>query len=231
MADQQRWFKLWFSALLDDHLQDLTPAQRWAWVAFGAFTKVYGENGRVYISPNNVTLAAVMGVTAIDLRKTIEVFPHMVVEEGQNSDGHFTVTWKNWNKYQVDSTVAQRVSRLRSKRRGEENKSKKRKELPPLTTALPPEGLDASNGKVIFQIPTGIQHALERAPRLGAVPKIRTAPFWQAQLRANPGVNFVNELLRAEAYLSAHPEKHYRRLEGFLHNWLGRADRPPMEDS
>jgi len=77
-----------------------------------------------------------------------------------------------------------------------------------------------------FAIPEQILHALERAPRLGAVAPLRAPAFWQAELRANPGVELDRELLKAEAYLVAHPEKHYRKLGTFLHGWFGRADRP-----
>ena len=77
-----------------------------------------------------------------------------------------------------------------------------------------------------FAIPSQILHALERAPRLGAVAPLRVPAFWQAELRANPGVELDRELLKAEAYLVAHPEKHYRKLGTFLHGWFGRADRP-----
>lgn len=124
MADQQRWFKLWYSALADDHIQDLSGAERWAWVALGAYTKMHGTRGRVLISPNNTALASAMDVPKSDLLMVIKRLPHVVVEEGQNANGHFSVTWKNWNKYQVDSTVSQRVSSLRSKRRGEEKRKR-----------------------------------------------------------------------------------------------------------
>jgi len=77
-----------------------------------------------------------------------------------------------------------------------------------------------------FAIPSQILHALERAPRLGAVAPLRAPAWWQAELRANPGVELDRELLKAEAYLVAHPEKHYRKLGTFLHGWFGRADRP-----
>mgnify|MGYP003694262361 CR=1 FL=1 len=50
-------------------------------------------------------------------------------------------------------------------------------------------------------------------------------PGGRAEIRANPGVDLGREVLKAEAYLVAHPEKHYRKLSNFLHGWLGRADR------
>ena len=76
-----------------------------------------------------------------------------------------------------------------------------------------------------FKIPDAITAALDKSPRLGQTTRLRRSDWWQAQLRANPAVDFPKEVLRAEAYLVAHPERHYRDLGRFLHGWLGRADR------
>lgn len=134
MADQQRWFKLWCSAPSDDDLQSLPPAQRWAWAAFGAYTKLHGTHGTVTVSPTNAVLAAQMGVTVTDLISTLHALPHLRVTECENRHGEFavtvSVTWDNWAKYQEDSTQAERQKRARasrSKKRGEEI----RREVPP----------------------------------------------------------------------------------------------------
>jgi len=95
-------------------------------------------------------------------------------------------------------------------------------ESPTPTTPLQ----NSLNGrKPAFVINETILAALDRAPQLGAVKRLRTPQFWQAQFRANPGVDWSAEIFKAEAYLVAHPERHYKRLEGFFHSWLGRADR------
>lgn len=125
MADQHRWFKLWHSALSDDELQALTPALRWAWAALGCHTKVHGTRGKVVITRANAVLACAMGVPLPDLIAVIQTLPHVHIEEGSFDNGHVTVTWKNWSKYQEDSTVAQRVASLRSKRREEEKREEK----------------------------------------------------------------------------------------------------------
>jgi hypothetical protein len=128
MAEQHRWFKLWYSALTDDHLQDLPPALRWAWAALGAHTKVHGDKrGRVAISPQNAALAGAMGVTTSDLKSVILQLPNVHVEEGRNRHDHFIVTWDNWYQYQVDSTATQRQQTSRSKRREEKNREDKNK--------------------------------------------------------------------------------------------------------
>ena len=144
MADQQRWFKLWCSVLTDDDLQSLPPADRWAWAALGAHVKQSGTRGTVVISLLNAALAGALGVPLDQLEAVIRRLPHVTVNGGSvvnerrfsgrpSDNGTLTVTFKNWPKYQEDSTVAERVRRLRSKKRGEE-----KRELPTAGTPLPP---------------------------------------------------------------------------------------------
>lgn len=52
-----------------------------------------------------------------------------MLEEWCTRNGYVIVTWKNWNKYQEDSTARERVYALRSKRRGEERRGE---ENPPI---------------------------------------------------------------------------------------------------
>jgi len=87
---------------------------------------------------------------------------------------------------------------------------------------LPPP---TAPSRIEFKIPAPVLHSLDRSPKLGAVPRLRLPAWWQAELRANPGVDLQGEVLKAEAYLVTHPERHYKRLDTFLHGWLGRADR------
>ena len=129
MADQARWFKLWCSAPSDDHIQGLPVADRWAWAVLGAYTKLHGTRGSVQVSATNAVLAAEMGIPVTDLVATLARLPHVTCQNSDN--GVVTVTWKNWIKYQEDSTIAERVSRLRSKKRREE-KREESKEVPPL---------------------------------------------------------------------------------------------------
>lgn len=133
MADQKRWFKLWCSAPSDDDLQHLPPHLRWAWAALGCYTKLHGTRGRLLVNPTNAVLAAEMAVPLDSLFQVIKQLPHVRIEEGFSANGTIAVTWDNWQKYQEDSTVAERVARLRSKRRGEENKKREEKEVPPVS--------------------------------------------------------------------------------------------------
>ena len=127
MADQHRWFKLWCSAPSDDHIQTLPPSLRWAWAAFGAYTKLHGSKGEVSVSATNRALAAELGVTVEELIPTLKLLPNVCVIESENSHDRVSVTWKNWVRYQEDTTQAERQRTSRAKKRGDENK----KRVPP----------------------------------------------------------------------------------------------------
>jgi hypothetical protein len=134
MADQGRWFKLWTNAPDDDAILALPPAIRWAWAALGCYVKAHGTRGRVTIHAGNPALAAQMAVPPERLIDVIKTLPHVTTERAfsdalnrhsvdpQRDNGEFTVTWQNWSKYQDDSTVAERVKALRSKKRREEKR-------------------------------------------------------------------------------------------------------------
>jgi hypothetical protein len=40
---------------------------------------------------------------------------------------------------------------------------------------------------------------------------------------AYPGTPILDELIKADLWLSVHPEKHYKKYDKFLVNWLNRA--------
>lgn len=120
VADQQKWFKLWTTAPSDDDLIALPVADRWAWAVLGCHTKTHGSRGTVSISLANVALAGQMGIDVTKLHETCARLPHVNVQKPDN--GKFVVTWQNWLKYQEDSSVYERVKRLRSKKRGEEKR-------------------------------------------------------------------------------------------------------------
>jgi len=80
---------------------------------------------------------------------------------------------------------------------------------------------------VQFEIPNSIRTALSKSPILGKAITLQRPGFWQAEVRANPGVDFAAEVLKAEAWIAANPGRAPRRDHGrFLHNWLARAERP-----
>jgi hypothetical protein len=111
----------------------------------GAYTKIHGTGGVVTISQNNRVLAAMFGVTEAELIPCIKLLPHVNVEEGTKRNGEFVVTWEHWQKYQEDSTVAERQKRFRASHRnglrGEENKKRREENIkPPVLSTPPPNG-------------------------------------------------------------------------------------------
>jgi len=100
-------------------------------------------------------------------------------------------------------------------------------ELPPSAAPAPPTVPSASlNGQPSFHLWPEIQRALGDCVTLGKVLRLRDARWWLAELDANPLVDLVGELRKAEAWIQSNPgrapKKHAPR---FLHAWFARADR------
>ena len=223
MADQGRWFKLWCSVLLDDHLQALPPATRWAWAALGCYLKQHGTSGSASINCHNQALAAAMGVPASELIVTLFSLPHVRVEEDKKRNGAHVVTMENWRKYQVDSTVAERVKALRSKRRGEEKRREETKNIPP---TAPPASLATMDERLkrahltpsLWQ---AMMKALDETRYLREAKRLREPEWWGAQLRAcGEQTDPIHEINDAEAYFVRNPTRRaqYRDLARFLGN-------------
>ena len=202
MADQRRWFKFWCSAPSDDDIQALPVVDRWAWAVFGAYTKLHGTRGRVTVRASNVALAAEMGVPIEAMIAVIKRLPHMSVEEGISANGSVAVTWKNWQKYQEDHTVAERVARLRSKKRGEERRREETRREVVGTRPKDRIGFDSTAGRL-----TGIEVADREA--------------WS---RAYPGTSIDAVIADAENFLRDH-HADYRDFSRFVRGQFQRAQR------
>jgi hypothetical protein len=126
MADQGRWFKVWTSILDDPHVQELALEDIGRWVLLGAMTKLVGTRGVLTLRGVR-RLSEVLRCPQTELKRVIERFPNVSFEEGTKRDGEFTVTFKNWQKYQVDTTGGQRMKALRSKRRRDKKGSGREK--------------------------------------------------------------------------------------------------------
>ena len=93
-------------------------------------------------------------------------------------------------------------------------------------TASVPPGPPSSAPSRKFQIPASVFEALSKSRILGAVVRLKAAEYWQAEVRANPGVDFGAEVLKAEAWMMANPDRAPRKnYARFLHTWLSRAER------
>ena len=88
----------------------------------------------------------------------------------------------------------------------------------------------AEHPPVVFRIPASVVTALDRAPKLGGVRALRDPSWWQAEVRANVGVDLAREVLDAEAWMKSNPARAPKSdFPRFLHGWLKRADRAEAE--
>lgn len=147
MADLKRWFKVWTSVLEDPDFTNLALEDRGRWIGLGALTALVGDQGVLTISAPARRLCQVLEVTDLDEAiMTLRRLPNIMIEEGQIRHGTSAVTllirWKNWVKYQEDSTQAQRQQKVRFRHgaRGEERR-REEKRTPPTPPSLfsPPE--------------------------------------------------------------------------------------------
>lgn len=137
MADQKRWFKVWTSIISDDDFDPTRPAGLVGLGRFcilGAYTALHGENGVLQVMPD--TLLRVTQAANLDELKRDIALKNVSFEEGKNRYGKVTVTWSKWEKYQEDSTHAERQKRYRARQRdglrreeirGEERRSEEKR--------------------------------------------------------------------------------------------------------
>jgi hypothetical protein len=144
MADQKRWFKVWTSLLVDMDAQanDVIGA----WTRLGCRAALVGASGVVEFD-SWAHLARFLNVPDDGAQELMARMRNVSVDEAKTRHGKLTVTFKNWTKYQEDSTQAERARASRAKKRGEEIR---REVLPnPETTGANPrpDGLSAPKGK------------------------------------------------------------------------------------
>jgi hypothetical protein len=114
------------------------------------------------IPPAKLFLTAMDCATLEAVKVALKRLPNVQIEEGQSDNRGFTVIMQNWIKYQVDSTIYERVKRLRCKRRGEEKRKRgEKEEIPP----FPPKPLPSASR---FQKPTA-QEVTDYAKSIGFV--------------------------------------------------------------
>lgn len=122
MADQKKWFKVWASILNDDQFNNTDLVNIGRWCRLGALICQQGENGKMRVVPPAKIMLAWFEVDSITaLKSALSVLPNVSVECSAggtlDDNGSFFVIMKNWRKYQVDSTIYERIKRLRRKRR------------------------------------------------------------------------------------------------------------------
>lgn len=107
MADQKRWFKVWSSILNDQGFHKLGNEFLGIWCRLGCLICQQGSNGKI---------EAEISYFEDQLKckfDAILMLPNVVIEEVKSDNGRKTVTIKNWNKYQLDSTGYERIKKFR----------------------------------------------------------------------------------------------------------------------
>jgi uncharacterized phage protein (TIGR02220 family) len=142
VADQKRWFKVWTSILDNPDFQEMDLQDIGRWVLLGASTALNGDEGRLKVPGSGKHLIHLLRVSTLEEAfAAINRLGNLTIEEGTNGTPTAIVTWRNWNKYQVDSTYVQRQKMSRSKRRREEKRKEEKKNPPtPLDSLKPKKG-------------------------------------------------------------------------------------------
>lgn len=123
MADQKKWFKVWTSIVANGAFAEMSLEDIGRWTLLGALTALDGDKGILSVPGAGKALCQILRVPDLATAKVVlKRILSVQFEEGKSVNDEITVTWRNWLKYQEDSTVALRVKRLRLKRRGEEKR-------------------------------------------------------------------------------------------------------------
>ena len=117
MADQGKWYKLWFTSITDPDLEAL-PNELWAiWAKFGTYIKVHGNNGEIVIKRPSTGLCSLLKCSNFDeLLEAIKCFPNVTVSLETNTTVSYRVKYNNWWKYQGDLST-ERVHKYRKKQK------------------------------------------------------------------------------------------------------------------
>lgn len=117
MADQGIWFKLWDGWENDADLANLSKEDLLHWVLLGGYLKKHGNNGMTCITKPALALQRKFMVGSYEeVIKIVKKFPNCVLEEKQKTIHEngvtnmvtdttiITLRWRNWRKYQGDSS-------------------------------------------------------------------------------------------------------------------------------
>ena|SRR3990167_3015294 len=139
MADQRRWFKVWGSIGQDPAFLSLPLEALGRWTLLGAWMAVHGTKGRLHASAAGIRHILRIAQD-VPLNGTLKCLPGVSFEEGKKDNDEIVVIMQNWQKYQHDSSVYERVKRLRSKRRREEKRGEEKKDPPTQSVKAPQLG-------------------------------------------------------------------------------------------
>ena len=208
MANSRRWVKIWHEILTDPTFQDLSLENQARWYNLLIFISAHGDNGLLTITPPSRQLVHLLHCNGYDtLISTINCLPGMVTSHPQcntNFSVTFTVTVKNWLKYQIDNS-AERVRNWRQK------------QGVGVTVNVTPKEKEKEEDK---------EKDKEKIKRKRKIKKEDPA-VWIDSLKTSAAYSHINltvELSKMDAWLSANPGR--QKSKKFVLNWLNKIQAP-----
>lgn len=238
MGDQGRWFKLWTSAGSDPDLMDLSLEDFARWCLFGLHLKLHGESGKITLKPPcNALLWKLRLPDFPALVAILQSFPNCTVSvtgDVTNTNVTITVTWRNWRKYQEDSSV-ERTRAWRDKRRIQRDD----KRDAPVTTLEEKRGEEKRGEETPLKVqggpggnglwPEDLGDVKQHLETVQAPVALHDPSYWlriDTWLKRDGGyaVSYLDELDAYLAHQAAQPtpQQHKEPKRG-LRNWLAKA--------
>jgi len=213
-ADQGLWVKLWCSALGDPDLDNLNIGDFGRVCKLLPFIRQHGTSGHITLMPPSKVLCNMLQLPDFDTFKTfLERIPNVTVTCDDGGDGAVVVTFRNWKKYQVDSSADRtRQWRHRLQHQAEsvtQDGDGKRSE----------EKRSEENGREVKK---------EKQARQPTLPP--DSEFYES-LKSNPaytGINIEVEMGKLDAWLLLPRQVRRGRTKtrATILNWLNGCDRP-----
>jgi hypothetical protein len=135
MADQKKWFKVWTSIVANGAFAEMSLEDIGRWTLLGALTALDGDKGNLPVPGLGKSLCHILRVEDLTTAKVVlKRILSVQFEEGKSDNAEFAVTWRNWIKYQEDSTIYERVKKHREGKkcnglRGEERRGDKKRSV------------------------------------------------------------------------------------------------------
>ena len=116
MADNMRWFKVWTTLLGDYFLEDISLEDVGRFTLLGCLMAKKGSKGKYEIESDALCKLLNFAKDDENFAKIPENFAkNFNVKIERNDNGSYSVSFKNWHKYQKDSTGYKRLVDWRKK--------------------------------------------------------------------------------------------------------------------
>ena len=194
MADQKKWFKVWTTLLIDSLSTKIDDIGRFT--VLGCLIASRGENGKLVT--DRKTLQMLLQCNEIS-PKFIKEFNIILEEIEDTGNGNLSVTFKNWNKYQVDSTGYDRQQRYRDSH--------------------------SVTAKVTAKVTA--QDKIRRDKNREEESNTENIALFLTKLKENPAYKKIDvgrELSKMDAWLLTPKGKGRKKTKAFIVNWLNKID-------